>query len=704
MFGRPAGPDGLTKQSHLLGWVPSRRGEQLRYEDALNSSVTARSIAAFHELFTTLPHHAGSQGDQAMVVILTAAFEELGIMVEKQSIWPYLSEPIDAAVDIVSVQGMKPDSGYPLSLSLKETALRADPATSHPQLPIGWSAYSGSGDVTGRVVYANQGTTEDFALLKEMGVEVEGKIVMVRTGGIFRGIKAKNAQYAGAAAMLMYPDPADVGYGKGRSYPDGGWANGDSIERGTVLWIDQPGDPRTPGHEARQWTRRKNLGEIDLPKILVQPMGWNQASKILSRMNGANAPESWQGQLPFTYRMNGGADLKVRVKVEQKRASTMVTNVLGIIPGSVYPDQRIVIGCHYDAWTFGAGDPHAGTIVLYEVARAFADAAKSGKQPDRTIVFANWAAEEFGIVGSTEYVEANEAMLGASTVAYINLDMAAMGPNLRMSVSPTLRSIAAGAAQSVPQAGGEADQTAYDLWSQHGTKEPFGDLGGGSDHVPFVGRLCVPVISIAAGGSDGSSYHTAYDTLTWYRKVVGADYQPAIMLSRIVNVLAARLSNADLLPFNPEAHVKYTLAAINSIEAEAQRKALTTDFRSLKQQINVFSKSAAAAQSKMTVAIETGRIKRGGLSDRINTVLLEMDRTWMTEDGLPERDWYKNLQVSPNPLTGYGAWALPALQRAVTLGDQEALDVATEQYIKVFQDLGDLVYKLTSLISRWDTR
>jgi len=66
------------------------------------------------------------------------------------------------------------------------------------------------------------------------------------------------------------------------------------------------------------------------------------------------------------------------------------------------------------------------------------------------VVYANWTAEEHGIVGSTEWVEANEERLRRGGVAYLHLDMAAMGPRFSASASPLLRRVVEEAVRLVP--------------------------------------------------------------------------------------------------------------------------------------------------------------------------------------------------------------------------------------------------------------
>lgn len=84
--------------------------------------------------------------------------------------------------------------------------------------------YSPAGEETAELVYANFGTPDDFDVLADANVEVSGRIVIVRYGRCFRGLKVMNAQARGAAGVLIYSDPAEDGFVRGGTYPDGAWS------------------------------------------------------------------------------------------------------------------------------------------------------------------------------------------------------------------------------------------------------------------------------------------------------------------------------------------------------------------------------------------------------------------------------------------------------------------------------------------------
>jgi N-acetylated-alpha-linked acidic dipeptidase len=280
--------DDTPPPAGLGGWPAADRASYAAYEAALNAAPTRDSLLATHQLLASEPHIAGTPGDLRNVERIAKAFEAMGLEVERHEFWAYLCRPVSAAVEV-----MEPEH---VTLLVREKPLAEDAFSGHPEQMIGWNAYSGSGDVTAGVVYANYGTKADFEKLRELGVDPKGKIVVCRYGGNFRGYKARFAQDAGAAGVIIYTDPADSGFAKGITYPEGGFANSTCIERGSIDTLPYPGDPLTPGREATEKAERLDPATIDLPKIPVQPISYGQAQEILQRMTGAGVPEKVAGR------------------------------------------------------------------------------------------------------------------------------------------------------------------------------------------------------------------------------------------------------------------------------------------------------------------------------------------------------------------------------------------------------------------------
>ena len=675
------------------------------YIHRLNDVPTPERLRAWHEMAASEPHIAGTEGDARQIDRLAGAFRDLGYDTQVHEIWPLLSYPVSAEVEVLH-PSIKPGTGL---LPLKEQPIAEDPYSSNPDLTIGFNAYSGSGEATGEVVYANFGTKQDFEKLAELGIDCHGKIVIARFGGNFRGLKVKFAEAAGAAGLLIYLDPGDSGYVKGDVYPVGGWQTDMCIQRGSINPLDYPGDPLTPFVEATKDAKRLDPDEAGLPRIPVQPIGWGAAKQILVRMAGEEAPKEWQGGLPMSYRLTGGADLRVRVNVQQERRIARTANVIARMEGSEYPDQWIIVGCHHDAWNCGAADPTSGLISELEAARSFAELANAGQRPKRTIIFCAWGAEEYGIIGSTEWVEAHADELRQKAVAYINLDMASMGPQFGSSASPSVRRLVEEAAGVVPQARAH-EQTVLQDWvsRSHRDDDPLrpaiGDLGGGSDHVGFVCHLGIPGIALGCGGSKGSSYHTAFDNLHWYRQVVGEDYEPALMIARMTNAVAGRLASDEQLPIDVSANAGYVGNQLRALREDPRLLAVVSP-EDLDSVITSADRAAAmwevfdglCASEPPNPVGGAGPSADGSLQAQERGAAMLLSRqVFDALGGMPDRPWFRNALVATDPTSGYGSWTLPGLHGALESGDPAV--IASE-----FGWLRERIALFENLEAQWPT-
>lgn len=690
---------GAAQQPRTSGpwryFSPAHVAAERELETALLSMPSASSLAAFHELVSSRPHVAGSPGDARVVERLVEAYRRLGMAVEKQDLWLYLSRPVAAELEILYPR--------PEKLSLKEAVLPHDPYSRDPALTFGWNAYSGNGDVRAPAVYANYGRLADFEELEKLGLDVRGKIVIARYGGNFRGYKEKFAEQAGAAGLIIYSDPRDSGYARGLMYPEGGWSNASYIQRGSLATLSYEGDPLTPFVVATRDAKRLDPAEVNLPHIPVQPIGWGAAKRILSRMSGPPVPDGWQGALPFNYHLGGVGGPELHLVVKQKRELTHCANVVATLRGSRFPDQKVIVGSHDDAWSFGAGDPNSGTIVVYEVAKSFAALAQRGLRPARSLVFANWTAEEFGLEGSSEWVEAHRDDLVGHTVAYINLDAAAMGLAFGAESSPSLKPVIADAAAAVPQPGGRAGESVLDAWmSRDHCRSPdglprFANLGGGSDHVGFYCYVGVPAAGLGGRGAAGTAYHSNYDDLAWYRKVVGSHYRSARMVSQLVNVLVARLAGSDLLPLAPRFYGGDFAHHLADLAKRSARLGFTADFGDLASRAKGVEERATRVENDLQEALASG-VLEGAALERVNRQLADLEQAWISPRGLPGRPWYRNLFAAPDDNSGYAPWMLPGLRWAVERKSADDLKAMVARYDQAFDDLDARLERIESEI------
>jgi N-acetylated-alpha-linked acidic dipeptidase len=652
--------------------------------DLAVAEVKPAELGRVHQLLAEEPHVAGTPGDERQIERIRKYLFDLGLMTRVEGFRCLLSRPIAAELEImedVGATSLPAPAGTPqrrgvVPLPVNERNLLEDPSTAHPDLTWGWNAYSGSGDVTAPVVYANYATREDFAQLAAMGVQVKGRIVLARYGRCFRGYKARFAEEAGAAGLVLYTDPADAGFTRGKVWPEGGgWANDNCIQRGTLNTLPYPGDPGTPGTFAADNVLRQDPATLDLPTIPVQPIGYAAAGAILSRFSGAAVPEGWAGGLSMPYRLESGPGWKLRLMVKQERFMGSSANILAVLPGVVRPEEMVIIGCHHDAWGFGAADPGAGTMCLLEAARCFADLARRSIRPARTIVFAAWGAEEFGIIGSTEWVEGHAGELLQGGVTYINLDMAAMGPNPSIALTPELAGMVSRAVDRVPSATDPGRSVLAALRGDAGEAPRFGALGGGSDHIGFVCRVGVPSVSLGAGGAPGTSYHSNYDTVSWYRATVGQDYASAAMITREAVAIAALAAQTPVPGWRVQdlgrGLVAHLDALLKRCENESMRRRLETLRPAMEAMVvrGELIDAAIAANPELNRQDDL-RVRRG---------LRSMLQAYVDDAGLDGRPWFRSLIAASDRNDGYAPCMLPLLAEAVADRDMERLERAVER-------------------------
>jgi N-acetylated-alpha-linked acidic dipeptidase len=643
------------------------------YATDLGARVRAADLSRFHELLASEPHVAGTPGDERQIERIRAAFEAMGLQVQVHRFKTLLSRPVRAALEVVGASGPKGPARGVMALPLDERNLLADPSTAHPDLTYGWNAFSGSGDVTAPVVYANYGLREDYAELKRLGIDVRGKIVLVRYGRCFRGYKARFAQEQGAAGVILYTDPGDSGFTKGKVWPDGGgWANDACIQRGTLNTLPYPGDPGTPGVPSTMDFPRLAPESLDLPRIPVQPIGYGAAGLLMARFTGPDAPEGWRGGLDMPYRLEGGEALRVRLMVEQERFVGESANVIATLPGTSGSGQFVMLGCHHDAWGFGSADPAAGTMCLLEAARCAAEAARAGRRPLRDIRFAAWGAEEFGIIGSTEWCEEHETLLRRDAILYLNLDMAAMGPNPSLSISPELE-VVARQATALALASVDPPETVQARMQRNAPDGVrFGPLGGGSDHIAFVCRAGVPSVSIGAGGSAGTSYHSNYDTVAWYRATVGADYASPAMVTRLALALAGLAADSARVVWRMEpmgaacsGHLDRLIAGVKDPGMRAELERLRPGFEEIQRR--------GARIDAAPLGTEPHEFRWSQIG---------FQQAFLDHRGLHGRPWFWSLIAASDRDDGYAPCMLPLLTEAVRDADASRLAGAVERMLE----------------------
>jgi N-acetylated-alpha-linked acidic dipeptidase len=647
-------------------------------------AVPDAKLAETHlRILTQVPHMAGTAEDKATADYVARKFREAGLDTEIDEYKVWMNYPANISVDMTSPAGVAMHGPTRERVS-------SDPYQDDPRVVVPFSSMSPSGNVEADVIYANYGTPDDFDKLEKLKVDVRGKIVLVRYGQNFRGVKVFVAQQHEAAGVIIYSDPADDGWRRGDKYPEGPWRPDTGVQRGSVGYMFEfPGDPTTPGiASVPSLTALQRISpqqSAQMPKIPVTPLSYHDAWPILQHLSGPDSPREWQGALPFTYHVGPGPS-RVKLHLEQNYQYRTLWDVVGRISGSESPDQWVVAGNHRDAWVYGAVDPNSGTAAMLEAVHGVGDLLHSGWRPKRTLVFCSWDGEEEGLMGSTEWVEQHESQL-ANSPAYFNVDVAVSGPRFGASAVPSLKQFIRDMAKAVPSPKGG---TVYEQWqkasqpespstqspnesvsenrrspaAQVGNDVPVGDLGSGSDYTAFLQHLGVPSADMSSSGSYGV-YHSTFDDFTWFKKFADPDFVYEQEMARLFGLEALRMADAEVLPYDYEEYGKEVEAYLDAARKRAEDKLSpqALDFGPVNNAAHRFEAAGAKILTKQ---------KNPPASvDRLNEVLLAAERSLLIPEGLPHRPWYRHAIYAPGEYTGYAAVVIPGVNEALDKGDVE---------------------------------
>ncbi len=651
----------LPLAAQLPGYAPATAAREKAVEAAAVAVPDAARARAHSRALSSEVHVAGTPAQARTRDYVIDQMKAMGLQTEVRAYDIWMPHPTD-----VQVWRLSPDT---LVLSLQEPPIAEDPWTQLPQYPT-VNGYSGSGDVTGEIIYVGYGLVEDYATLDSMGISVKGHIVLARYGRSFRGIKAREAEKHGAKALLIYSDPQDDGFVRGDVYPEGPFRNENGVQRGSVMNLD--GDPSTPGWGSVKGVRRLPVDSMEVPRIPVVPISWGNAAKLLKDVRGADIPAGWQGGMPFRYHIGPGP-VRARVMVATDTATNAIKtiwNTYGIVRGSEFPDEMVLIGGHRDAWSVGSSDNVSGTVSVLEAARAVAEQVKAGHRPKRTMVFATWDAEEWGIIGSTEYVEDDSLRLMRGGVAYLNQDGGASGPNFGGGGSPSLRETLRDVARGIQDPNGKGN--VYDVWRTRAgvtvdSLEPrMSDPGGGSDFAGFYNHLGIPIADWGFSGSGGGNYHSAYDTPHFQEKFGDTEYRYHATTASVGAAMMLRLANADIVPYDYVEFARTMHGYLPGIEEELKTAGVgsaTSGIATLRTAIERMESSAAAWTTARDAALANGVPARPVL-ERTNRALREVERALTRTEGLRTRPWFRNLIYAADENNGYSNVVFPSVIEA----------------------------------------
>lgn len=448
-----------------------------------------------------------------------------------------------------------------------------------------------------------------------------------------------------------------------------------------------PGDPTTIGYPSKPGVPRQST-EGKIPTIPSIPLSYAEALPLLRALNGhgpkaSSLSPAWHGgglgHKNVSYNIGPTpSDITLNLVNEQEYVTTDQWDTIGIINGSI-SDEVVIIGNHRDAWVAGgAADPNSGSAALNEVVRAFGVALDKGWKPQRTIVFASWDGEEYGLVGSTEWVEEYLPWLTHAAVAYINVDVGAVGPNFEVSAAPLLNKAIYDVSALVRSPNQTvADQTVADLWDGY-----ISTMGSGSDFTAFQDFAGIPSINVEFGGAkDGPvyHYHSNYDSFHWMDKYGDPGFKYHEAIAKIIALLAAKLSEEPIVGFNATDYAVGLESYLHRMRetTEAEETLGRDVFLPLEKAIQAFRFSARKLDARATelqAQISSPgltTLKKKALFKKIHAVNKEyklLERRFLYQPGLDTRSWFKHVVFAPGLWTGYAGATFPGIVEALEFG------------------------------------
>ncbi len=698
----------------MVGFSEAHAKEQATLEGKFDAQLQADDQRAWMEQMASAPNHVGSPHDKANADFMLEQFRAWGWDAQIETFEVLYPTPKKVALELIEPAHF--------TARLHEPPVEGD--RSSPKGAEGlppYNAYGADGDVTGELVYVNQGMPDDYKELARRGVDVKGRIVIARYGGGWRGLKPKLASEHGAIGCIIYSDPHEDGYAAGDAYPKGAFRPADGVQRGSVMDMPiYPGDPLTPGVGATREAKRLAIADAKtILKIPVLPISHADAQPLLMALSGPVAPAAWRGALPLTYHIGPGP-AKVHLTVQSDWSFKTIYDVIAKLAGREFPDEWVVRGNHHDGWVMGAEDPLSGNVALMAEAKAIGALAREGWRPKRTLVYASWDAEEPGLIGSTEWAEAHADELSHKAVIYVNSDgngrgfLQALGSHslqtLVNQVADSLKDPETGASVldrrkarmmvEGSKKGAEDEPKRLAKLVAGGAQPPLAALGSGSDYTVFLDHLGIASLDLGYGGESETSgvYHSLYDSFDHYSRFGDPGFVYGVMLSKTIGRVVLRTAEDDVLPLRfgdfSDAVSEYA-GEVHKL-ADNLRESTELQHRMLDEKLYVLSadptktelpppreaavpvlnlapldnavlrlkRSAKACDEIQGSATSAGKLNDARRSE-LNALLHGIEQTLVSAEGLPQRDWYHHMIYAPGLQTGYGTKTLPGVREAI---------------------------------------
>ncbi|XP_009471162.1 PREDICTED: LOW QUALITY PROTEIN: inactive N-acetylated-alpha-linked acidic dipeptidase-like protein 2 [Nipponia nippon] len=279
---------------------------------------------------------------------------------------------------------------------------------------------------------------------------------------------------------------------------------------------------------------------LNLTTLLVQPI-----SAVLAKRLVSLPEDTVQKDRCIPLQMPATGKKIISLNVQSVTTYKTISNVIGYLKGTVFPDRYVIIGSHHNGLNaYGGQEWASSTAIITAFIQALMLKVKRGWRPDRTIVFCSWGGTSFGNIGSYEWAEDLERVLQRNVVAYVSLHNPVRGNStLHPVASPSLQQLA-------------AESQSFNCMEK--TKCPGSNVSsvqtqGDSDY--FINHLGVPATQFSYEDiktSEDSSFlsEALFPVHTTKTEELDPSFSLHETIAKLTGQVTLQIANEPVLPFN----------------------------------------------------------------------------------------------------------------------------------------------------------
>ncbi|XP_026505991.1 inactive N-acetylated-alpha-linked acidic dipeptidase-like protein 2 [Terrapene carolina triunguis] len=508
-----------------------------------------------------------------------------------------------------------------------------------------YAAYSAKGTLEAEVIDVQYGTVEDLVLIQAM-TKVTNKIALLKLGQSPLLYKLSLLEEAGFGGVLLYVDPCDLPKTQNLS------------DKAFMVSLNNGGDPSTPGYPSIDGNYRQNRS--NLTSLLVQPISALLVKRLVSLPEDRSKSD---GCIPLKLAVTEKRIISLNVQTVPTYKT--ISNVIGYLKGSTFPDRYVIVGSHHNSvYGYSGQEWASSTAVITAFIQALMLKVKRGWRPDRTIVFCSWGGTSFGNIGSYEWAEDLKKVLQRNVVAYVSLHNPVRGnSSLHPVASPSLQQLAT-ERQSL---------TCLGKMKCPGSNVSSVQMQGDSDY--FINHLGVPTVQFSYEDIKTlESPSFLFEALFPAHNTVTEELDPLFNLhetiAKLTGEVTLQIASEPVLPFN---------ALDIALEVQNSLKGDQLDTRQLLAMASRLRDSAELFQSDEMRPANDPKERAPIRVRMLNDVLQGLEKNFLVQQAPP--GFYRNILYRLDEKMSQFSVLLEALEHCKLHQSNETLQAALSKVL-----------------------